>query len=78
MIFKVVPLRYDRGWRLCDVHRAEQWAVAGFRKGFPMRILIRQSTKAKAESNLEACRRAYEGVQVQRLGARMPKRALQE
>ena len=74
MIFKVVPIRYDRGWRLTDTHRAEQWAVASFRRGFPMRIYIRCATKAKADGQLEGCQHAYEGLRVQRLGARMPAR----
>lgn len=73
MVLKVVPLRRVGGWRLCDIYRAEAWAVALFRKGHHMRILIRTSTKAAAEAQLEACQRAYEGIAVQRLGARMPK-----
>ena len=39
MIFKVVPIRSSAA-RLADTHRAEQWAVASFRRGFPMRILV--------------------------------------
>lgn len=74
MIFKVVPLRYERGWRLTDLHRAEQWAVASFLKGWPMVIHIRCATKARAEAQLEGCQRAYEGLRTYRLGARMPKR----
>jgi len=77
MIFKVVPIRRQGGWRLTDIHRAEAWAVASFRKGFPMRILIRADTKAKAESQLQACQRAYEGISTLRLGQRMPRKELQ-
>lgn len=76
-MFKVVPVRYGFGWQLTDIHRAEQWAVAQFRKGHRMTILLRCPTKAKAEAQLQAVQRAYEGISTYRLGKRMPKKELQ-
>lgn len=75
MIYKVVPINYAHGWRLCDIHRAEQWAVARFRGG-RMTILLRCATKAKAEEQLVPTQRAYEGVSSYRLGKRMGKKEL--
>lgn len=73
-IFKVVPIRYDRGWRLCDTHRAEQWAVAQFTCWGRMAILLRCVTKDKAEAQLQPVQRAYEGIKGYRLGKQMTKK----
>lgn len=77
MIFKVVPLRYEHGWRLCDTHKAERWAVALFRRGQRMQVLVKCETKARAESHLVACQRAYEKLAGYRLGQRMGKKETQ-
>jgi hypothetical protein len=77
MIFKVVPIRYENGWRLTDTHRAEQWAVAQFPKGRRMTILLRCATKVKAEEQLQPVQRAYEGISSYQLGKRMPKKETQ-
>lgn len=77
MIFKIVPIRRQGGWRLTDTHRAEAWAVASFRKGHAMKILLRCDTKEKAEAQLEPCQRAYEGLRTYTLGKRMGKKELQ-
>lgn len=72
----VKPVRYDsgRGWKICDTHRAQQWAVTlRTANGRKRCILTRHATKARAEEQLTVAQRSLEGpLRQYKLGRRMP------
>lgn len=77
--FKVVPVRRRDGtkgpWIMTAEHKAQQWALAYFKSGEPVRFVLYKPSKHEAEGLLTAAQRAVEKVSSYRLGARMGKKA---